>query len=76
MKGVIIFGKKGKFRPRYVGPYEIVKWVGKVAYELELPSELAPVHLVFHVSILKKCIGNPLSILPIKGLGVNKDLSL
>ena len=27
-----------------------------MAYELELPTELAAVHLVFHVSLLKKCV--------------------
>ena len=49
MKGVIRSGKKGKLSPRYVGVYEILQRVGKVAYELKLPSELASVHPVFHV---------------------------
>ncbi|WMV45956.1 hypothetical protein MTR67_039341 [Solanum verrucosum] len=40
-KGVMIFGKKGKLSPRYVGPYKILKRVGKVAYELELPADNA-----------------------------------
>ena len=69
------FGKKGKFSPRYVGLYEIWKRVGKVAYELKLPSELSLVHPVFHVSMIKKCIGNPESILPMEGQGVQKNLS-
>ena len=51
---------------------KILQRIGKVAYELKLPSELSSVHLIFHVSMLKKCIGNPESILPIKGLGVNR----
>ncbi|KAK4737909.1 hypothetical protein R3W88_001606 [Solanum pinnatisectum] len=75
MKGVMRFGKKGKLSPRYVGPYEILKSVGNVAYELNLPNELVPVHPVFHVSMLKKCIGDPVSILPLEGLGVNENLS-
>ena len=75
MKGVMRFGKKGKISSRYVGPYEILKRVREVAYELKLPNELAPVHPVFHVSILKKCIGDPMSILPLEGLGVNENLS-
>ncbi|WMV24393.1 hypothetical protein MTR67_017778, partial [Solanum verrucosum] len=37
MKGVMRFGKKGKLSARYIGPYRIVKRVGNVAYELELP---------------------------------------
>ena len=69
------FGRKGKLRPRYVGPYEILQRVGEVDYELELPAELASVHLVFHVSMLKKFLRDPTSILPIEGLGVGEDLS-
>ena len=65
MKGVMGIGKKGKLSPQYVGFYEVVQWIVKVAYELKLPSELASVHSVFHVPMLKKCIGNPVSILPI-----------
>ena len=44
-------------------------------YELKVPSKLASVHLVFHVSMLNKCIGDPMSILPIEGLGVDEKLS-
>ncbi|KAH0775084.1 hypothetical protein KY290_012221 [Solanum tuberosum] len=75
MKGVMRFGKKGKLSPRYVGPYEISKHVRKVAYELKLPIELAPIHPVFHISMLKKCIGDPVSFLPLEGLGVDESLS-
>ncbi|WMV40992.1 hypothetical protein MTR67_034377 [Solanum verrucosum] len=48
--GVMIFGKKGKLSPRYVGSYRILKSIGKVAYELELPADLAAVYPVFHIS--------------------------
>ena len=75
MKKVMRFGKKGKLSPRYVGPYEVLQRVGKVAYELKWPSELSLVLPVFHVSMLKKCIGHPLSIIPIEGLGVDENLS-
>ena len=46
----------------------------RFSYELKLPSELASVHPVFHVSMLKKCIGDLVSILPIEGLGVDDNL--
>ena len=75
IKGVVRFGKQGKLNPRYVDPYEIVKRVGKVAYELRLSGELPSIHLVFYVSILRKCIGDPKSILSIKGLGVENNFS-
>ena len=75
MKEVVRFGKKGKLSPHYVGPYEILQRVGKAAFELKLPSELALVDPIFHISMLKKCIGGPESILPIEGLGVKDNLS-
>ena len=37
MRGVVRFGKNGKLSPRFVGPYEIVERVGKLAYRLKLP---------------------------------------
>ncbi|GJY99793.1 putative reverse transcriptase domain-containing protein [Tanacetum coccineum] len=49
-KGVVRFGKKGKFEPRFVGPFEIIEKVGPVAYRLDLPEELNGVHDTFHVS--------------------------
>ena len=58
-----------------MGPYEILQRFGKVAYELDLPSELTSVHPVFHVSMLKKCIGDLESILPIEDHCVNDNLS-
>ncbi|WMV33044.1 hypothetical protein MTR67_026429 [Solanum verrucosum] len=75
MKGVMIFGKKGKLSPRYVGPYQILQCVGKVAYELDLTKELATVYPMFHVSMLKKCIGDLVRIIPLEGLGVDESLS-
>ncbi|WMV42529.1 hypothetical protein MTR67_035914 [Solanum verrucosum] len=68
--GVIRFGKKGKLSPRYVGPYRILKRIGKVAYELELPADLATVHPIFHISLLKKCVGDPASIVPLESVAV------
>ena len=44
MKEVVRFDKKGILSPCYVRPYEIFQRVGKVDYELKLPSELALVH--------------------------------
>ena len=75
MKGVMRFGKKGKLRPRYIGPYQITKRFGQVAYELELPQELSMGHPVFHVSMLHKYIGDPSRITPIQDVQVTKDLT-
>ncbi|WMV19305.1 hypothetical protein MTR67_012690 [Solanum verrucosum] len=56
-------------------PYEILRCVGKVVYEQDLPNELASVHLVFHVSMLRKCVEDSTSIVPLEGLGVYESLS-
>ncbi|XP_075080342.1 uncharacterized protein LOC142165861 [Nicotiana tabacum] len=69
------FGKKGKLSPGCVGPYKIIRRIGRVAYELDLPLELEAVHPVFHVSMLRKCIGDPSRITPIEDIHIAEDLS-
>ena len=69
------FGKKGKLKPGYVVPYKILKRIGKVAYELELAAKLAVVHLVFYISLLKKCVGDPASIVPLESVAMKHSLS-
>ncbi|XP_074297474.1 uncharacterized protein LOC141628201 [Silene latifolia] len=63
MKGVKIFGVKGNLSPKYIGPYDVVKRIGAVAYKLDLPPSLGKVQDVFHVSQLRKYISNPSHVL-------------
>ena len=51
IKGVLRFGKKGKCSPRCIDPYDILKRVGNIAYELKLPNDLASVHPVSPVCV-------------------------
>ena len=66
------FSRKGKLSPRYIGPYEIVRRIGKVAYELDLPYDLEAVHPVFHVSMLPKCIGDHSRVFPVYDIQVTE----
>ncbi|KAL5578646.1 hypothetical protein UlMin_011088 [Ulmus minor] len=74
-KGVIRFGKRGKLNPRYIGPYEILERVGKTAYRLALPPNLASVHNVFHVSMLKKYVSDKSHVLEQEPIEIHEDLS-
>jgi hypothetical protein len=74
-KGVQRFGIKGKLAPRYVGPFEIIEVCGPVAYRIRLPSQLAAIHDVFHISQLKKCINVPTEIVETRAIEIEPDLS-
>ncbi|XP_060216541.1 uncharacterized protein LOC132644021 [Lycium barbarum] len=54
MKGFMRFGKSGKLSSRYIGPFEILRRICDVAYELALPQGLSGVHAVFHVCMMKR----------------------
>ncbi|GJR75315.1 hypothetical protein Tco_0087680 [Tanacetum coccineum] len=73
-KGVIHFGKKGKLALRYVGPFEILKRIGPVAYRLRLPEELSGILDTFHVSNLKKCLADASLHVPLDEIKVDKTL--
>ncbi|XP_070020140.1 uncharacterized protein [Nicotiana sylvestris] len=75
MKGVLRFGMKGKLSPRFIGPFEVLRMIGEVAYELALPSILASVHPVFHVSMLRKYIGDPSHVLDFRTIQLDGDLT-
>ncbi|KAJ0442228.1 putative nucleotidyltransferase, Ribonuclease H [Helianthus annuus] len=63
-----------KLNRRYVGQFEIIKRMGKVAYRLNPPEELSAVHNVFHVSNMKKCPSDETLIVPFKDLTIDDQL--
>nr|XP_016498895.1 PREDICTED: uncharacterized protein LOC107817556 [Nicotiana tabacum] len=53
----------------------IVQRIGRVAYKLDLPPELEAIHPVFHISMLRKFLGDPSCISPIEDIEVSENLS-
>nr|GEU41484.1 putative reverse transcriptase domain-containing protein [Tanacetum cinerariifolium] len=72
---VIRFGKKEKLAPRFVGPFEITKRIGLVAYRLRFPEKLNSVHDAFYVSNLKKCLADPTLQVPLDEIQVDAKLN-
>ncbi|XP_047250017.1 uncharacterized protein LOC124885820 [Capsicum annuum] len=57
------------------GPDAMFEAMENVAYEFDLPAELSNVYPVFHVSMLKRCIGNSVVIEPSEDLDIQNNLS-
>ena len=72
-RGVVRFGKRGKLSPRFIGPFEILEWVGTVAYRLALPPSMSGVHEVFHISMLIKCTPDPAHVVDWGQIEVDTD---
>ena len=53
--------KDNKLSPKYYGPYKVFQNIGTMPYKLELPVA-SRLHPVFHVSCLKKVIGDKLPV--------------
>ena len=72
---ILWFGKKGKLNPRFIGSYEILERIGPVAYRLVLPPELAKLHNVFHVPMLRRYRSDESQILPVQDVQVQSDFT-
>ncbi|XP_016901428.2 uncharacterized protein LOC107991252 [Cucumis melo] len=75
MRGVLRFKRKGKLSPRFVGPFEILKRISPVAYRLALSPSFFVVHDVFHVSMLRKYVADPMHVVDFEPLQINENLS-
>ncbi|XP_070010941.1 uncharacterized protein [Nicotiana sylvestris] len=75
MKGVMRFVKKGKLILRYIGPFEVLERIGEVAYRLALPASLSSVHILFHVSMLRKYVGDTSHVLDCNMIRLDGDLT-
>ncbi|GJZ98213.1 putative reverse transcriptase domain-containing protein [Tanacetum coccineum] len=69
----IISDRDGKFTSHFWKFFN--KALGTVAYRLELPKKLSRVHSTFHVSKLKKCLGDEPLTIPLNEIQVDDKLN-
>lgn len=60
---------------RFIGSYHILKRIGPVAYQLELPPKLDQIHDVFHASMLRWYRSDPSHIVHVEEIEVRSDLT-
>jgi len=68
--------KAKKLNPRYIGPFQILKRIGPVAYQIALPPHLLNLHDVFHVLQLWKYTLYASHVLEFESVQLREDLAL
>jgi hypothetical protein len=53
--------REQKLKPKFYGPYRIIRRIGEVAYKLDL-MEGSKIHNIFHISCFKKVMGQQINI--------------
>ncbi|XP_016748016.1 uncharacterized protein [Gossypium hirsutum] len=74
-KKVFRFGQKGKLSPRFIRPYRVIRRIGPVTYQLELPPKLSQIHDMFHVSMLRWYRSDPSHVVAVEEIEVRLDLT-
>ncbi|WJX12700.1 hypothetical protein P8452_03168 [Trifolium repens] len=68
--------KSRKLTSKFIGPYQILKGIGKVAYKIALPPSLSNLHDVFHVSQLRKYVSDPSHVIVSDEVQVKDNLTI
>ncbi|XP_017416411.1 uncharacterized protein LOC108327192 [Vigna angularis] len=76
MTGVRRTIKLRKLSLKFLGPYQVLRRIGSVTYEITLPPLLGNLHNVFHVSQLRKYVPNPGYVLEVDDIQVKEDLTI
>jgi hypothetical protein len=67
--------KARKLTPKFIGPYQIIRRIGPVAYQIALPPFLSNIHNVLHVSQLRKYVPDPSHIIEPDEVPLKENLS-
>ncbi|XP_028106386.1 uncharacterized protein LOC114305491 [Camellia sinensis] len=73
MKGQARFGVKGKLAPRYVRLHEILEKSNSVTYRVALPPVMEHMHNVFHISMLRDYLRDPLHVIELSHVLLKDD---
>ncbi|XP_022633617.1 uncharacterized protein LOC111241112 [Vigna radiata var. radiata] len=76
MAGVGRVVRPKKLSPRFLGPYQILRRIRPVTYEIALPPQLSNLHSVFHVSQLRKYIADRSHVLEVDDIQIKGDCSV
>ncbi|GAU22478.1 hypothetical protein TSUD_295970 [Trifolium subterraneum] len=68
--------KSKKLTSKFIGPYQILERIGKVAYRIALPVTLSNLHDVFHVSQLRKYVSDPSHVIESDDIQVKDNLTI
>nr|XP_033508942.1 uncharacterized protein LOC117273845 [Nicotiana tomentosiformis] len=74
VKGMMRFGKNGKLSSSF-SPFEILERVGEVAYRLALSPNLAGVHLLFYIFMLRNYLEDKSHVLDCSTMQIDEDLT-
>ena len=66
--------KSQKLTPYFVGPYQILQRIGKMAYQIVFPPLISNLHNVFHVSQLRRYISDPSHMIQVDDIQVRENL--
>ncbi|XP_020978177.1 uncharacterized protein LOC110271545 [Arachis ipaensis] len=67
--------KTKKLKPRYIGPFKVLRQFGLVAYQVALPPHLSNLHDVFHVSQLRKYMSDAAHVLEPESVELRENLT-
>lgn len=67
--------KSRKLTPKFIGPFEILKRVGPVIYQVDLPPSLSNLHSVFYVSQLRKYVYDSSHVIKLDNVQVRENLT-
>lgn len=67
--------KSKKLIPKFIGPFQILKCVDPVVYEIALPPNLANLYSVFHVSQLRKYMADSSHVITLDDIQLKYNLS-